>query len=286
MICDAIEKYEKINFKYHPEGIMTRNKIISEAIAKKYDGIIAHDEIVVFEPNQIKSATENNGNFNPNSNNIFEGKTQMKKDIIKVLFFMDIDEETNFDETPEMVDKLVSVFEQYIYGKDVRIASSIRYNNGYISPDYIETYNDEDYITLDTFDDVMDLLGNIDEWLSVESHDDGITKCIELSTYKSKAVIVLGESELVTEGQVDRRFTKQGLMNTALQQLNDYDIRVILLFLDNGNVNWKWSKDKKLNFIKNKCFEYDITLGKLLNEAFIFYIDDGNIDYSSMSKEI
>ena len=37
-----------------------------------YDGIIAGSEIVVFHPNQIKSATDNNGDFDPRSNNIYE----------------------------------------------------------------------------------------------------------------------------------------------------------------------------------------------------------------------
>jgi hypothetical protein len=72
LICDAIEKHEGIEIKYLPEGLMTRNPIITEEIKKKYDGIIAGDEIIVFNPNQIKSATNNNGNFSRKSNNIFE----------------------------------------------------------------------------------------------------------------------------------------------------------------------------------------------------------------------
>lgn len=44
---------------------------------KKHDGIIVDrkgvsDEYIVFSPNQIKSATENNGNFSVSSNNIYE----------------------------------------------------------------------------------------------------------------------------------------------------------------------------------------------------------------------
>ncbi len=47
-----------------------------EILKPKYDGVIYEDgdhvEIVAFEPNQIKSATDNNGNFDPNSNLITE----------------------------------------------------------------------------------------------------------------------------------------------------------------------------------------------------------------------
>lgn len=47
---------------------------------KKHDGIIVDrkgvsDEYIVFSPNQIKSATENNGNFSVSSNNIYEDIT-------------------------------------------------------------------------------------------------------------------------------------------------------------------------------------------------------------------
>ena len=56
----------------------------AEKTAKKkgYDGIIAKgvkdgshvsDVYIAFYPNQIKSATDNNGNFDPRSNNILEG---------------------------------------------------------------------------------------------------------------------------------------------------------------------------------------------------------------------
>ena len=47
--------------------------LIDQIIHKGYDSIILEDDGVVyfvFEPNQIKSATNNNGEFNPNSNNI------------------------------------------------------------------------------------------------------------------------------------------------------------------------------------------------------------------------
>lgn len=45
----------------------------TSAIKKEnYDGVIAGDEYVVFESNQIKSATNNNGNFDINNSNINE----------------------------------------------------------------------------------------------------------------------------------------------------------------------------------------------------------------------
>ncbi|MDR0429322.1 MAG: hypothetical protein LBH58_02445, partial [Tannerellaceae bacterium] len=73
-IFTALEKLYGIDSKYQPEGIMTRNPIITEAIKSKgYDGIMQTkegDELVVFNPNQIKSATNNNGNFNKESDDI------------------------------------------------------------------------------------------------------------------------------------------------------------------------------------------------------------------------
>jgi hypothetical protein len=56
-VIDALEKYEGITADYHPEGYMTRNPEITEAIkAKGHDAIVQSmegDEIVVFEPDQI-----------------------------------------------------------------------------------------------------------------------------------------------------------------------------------------------------------------------------------------
>lgn len=47
----------------------------TDAIKKEgHDGIDAGEEVVVFKSNQIKSAENNNGNFNINSNNIFENE--------------------------------------------------------------------------------------------------------------------------------------------------------------------------------------------------------------------
>lgn len=76
LLFDGLEKHEKINVDLHPEGYMTRNPIITEAIKKRgYDGIIQSyhgDEVVVFNSNQIKSATDNNGNYSTTSDNIYE----------------------------------------------------------------------------------------------------------------------------------------------------------------------------------------------------------------------
>ena len=78
LVMEAIEKYDGLSADYHPEGYMTRNPEITETIKKRgYDGIVQSmggDEVVVFEPNQIKSATGNNGNFNPKTGNINEHK--------------------------------------------------------------------------------------------------------------------------------------------------------------------------------------------------------------------
>jgi len=73
-IIEAIEKYEGIKANYHAEGYMTRYESITDAIKNKgHDAIVQSldgDEIVVFLPSQIKSATENNGDFDPNNPDI------------------------------------------------------------------------------------------------------------------------------------------------------------------------------------------------------------------------
>jgi hypothetical protein len=69
-IVAAIEKYDKISANYFPEGIMTRNPIITEAIKKNHDGIITGetgDELVVFKPTQIKLADTTNTTFDPDN---------------------------------------------------------------------------------------------------------------------------------------------------------------------------------------------------------------------------
>lgn len=81
LIMQAIEKYDGIEAEYHPEGYMTRNPEISEIIKKRgYDGIVQSmdgDEVVVFNPNQIKSVN-NIGEYSLNSNNINESLDQDK----------------------------------------------------------------------------------------------------------------------------------------------------------------------------------------------------------------
>ncbi len=73
-IVDAIERYDGIRATLHPEGYMTRNPGITNAIkAKGFDGIVQNmhgDEAVVFNPNQIKSAIGNSGAFDPNDSSI------------------------------------------------------------------------------------------------------------------------------------------------------------------------------------------------------------------------
>lgn len=67
---------EEANFTNESTGIRPIysqiNQFTSHVIEKGHDGVISEktNEIVVFEPNQIKSATDNNGEFNPNSEDI------------------------------------------------------------------------------------------------------------------------------------------------------------------------------------------------------------------------
>lgn len=67
LISAAIQKYDGISSDYHPEGYMTRYPIITEAIKKRgHDAIMQTkygDEIVVFEPMQIKLADGTNTAF-------------------------------------------------------------------------------------------------------------------------------------------------------------------------------------------------------------------------------
>lgn len=67
----------------------------TDAIKKEgYDGIIAGDEFVVFEPNQIKSV-DNKGTFSIKSNNIYEKVDNIRVDILSprdILYEVDRDE--------------------------------------------------------------------------------------------------------------------------------------------------------------------------------------------------
>ena len=85
LISDAIDRYEGVKPDFHPEGYMTRNPQITEAIKSRgYDSIMqseSGDEIVVFSPSKIKSAEAvvrddtgriipPSGRFNPQSDDI------------------------------------------------------------------------------------------------------------------------------------------------------------------------------------------------------------------------
>jgi hypothetical protein len=69
----AIKKYEGISVRFQPEGYMTRNSIITDAIKEKHDCILQSkygDELVVFNPNQIKLADGTNTTFDGNNPDI------------------------------------------------------------------------------------------------------------------------------------------------------------------------------------------------------------------------
>ena len=63
----------KIWYKYFSKGDGKAGiKAREELKSMGYDGILREDEYVAFYPNQIKSATDNNGNFSKESDNIYE----------------------------------------------------------------------------------------------------------------------------------------------------------------------------------------------------------------------
>lgn len=70
----VLEKVYGMDGSYSPEKIMTWNPEITEAIkAHGHDGIVqspSGDEVVAFEPTQIKSATDNRGTFDPKNPDI------------------------------------------------------------------------------------------------------------------------------------------------------------------------------------------------------------------------
>jgi hypothetical protein len=69
----AIEKYDGISIEFHPSGYMTRNSIITDTIKEKHDCILQSkygDELVVFQPNQIKLADGSNNTFDSNNPDI------------------------------------------------------------------------------------------------------------------------------------------------------------------------------------------------------------------------
>lgn len=73
LICEAIKKYDGIDAKYYPEGYMTRYPQITEVIKRKHDCIMqgeTGDELVVFEPTQIKIADGTNTQFDTDNEDI------------------------------------------------------------------------------------------------------------------------------------------------------------------------------------------------------------------------
>ncbi len=66
---------DRPQMKYMTDLGSSQAKRLTDQIKKDgYDGVIAGSELVVFHPNQIKSAIGNNGNFDSKSNNILEAK--------------------------------------------------------------------------------------------------------------------------------------------------------------------------------------------------------------------
>ena len=107
-IQSAIDKYDGISVRFQPEGYMTRNSIITDAIKEKHDCILQSkfgDELVVFKPNQIKLADGSNTTFDSNNNDIrFDkgGEIKIDGNIFKVKIYLgdhSYDRETN-KETP------------------------------------------------------------------------------------------------------------------------------------------------------------------------------------------
>jgi len=81
----AIEKYDGLSTDYYPEGYMTRYPVITESIKENHDGIVQSeygDEVVVFEPNQIKLADGSNTTFDSKSPDIrFEDGGEIEKQL-------------------------------------------------------------------------------------------------------------------------------------------------------------------------------------------------------------
>ena len=80
---EALERYEGIEASYYPEGYMTRNPQITEAIMKNHDAILQSeygDEVAVFESTQIKLADGSNTTFDASNPDIrFEAGGEMNE---------------------------------------------------------------------------------------------------------------------------------------------------------------------------------------------------------------
>ena len=73
LICEAIKKYDGIDARFLPAGYMTRYPQITDEIKKNHDCIMqgeTGDELVVFEPEQIKLADGSNTTFDANNPDI------------------------------------------------------------------------------------------------------------------------------------------------------------------------------------------------------------------------
>ena len=85
LICEAIKKYDGIDARFFPEGYMTRYPQITDEIKKKHDCIMqgeTGDELVVFEPNQIKLADGTNTTFDSNNPDIrYAGGGEVSKNV-------------------------------------------------------------------------------------------------------------------------------------------------------------------------------------------------------------
>jgi hypothetical protein len=115
LIVEAIEKYDGISYDYYPEGYMTRFPEITDAIKINHDSIVQSkfgDEIVVFEPNQIKLADGTNTTFDLENNDIrYEKGGQAKGDCYvvsgKIVIRGIVDKNIKFKGTPYLVHAVV-----------------------------------------------------------------------------------------------------------------------------------------------------------------------------------
>lgn len=85
-VFTALENVFGFDPEFHPEGVMTRNPEITQAIKDRgFDGILQSatgDELLVFNPNQIKSATDNVGTYDANNPDI---RFSLRSDVADIL---------------------------------------------------------------------------------------------------------------------------------------------------------------------------------------------------------
>ena len=91
-VFTALENVFGFDPEFHPEGVMTRNPEITQAIKDRgFDGILQSatgDELLVFNPNQIKSATDNVGTYDGNNPDI---RFSLRSDVADILNEYDTD---------------------------------------------------------------------------------------------------------------------------------------------------------------------------------------------------